>query len=296
MAPMNESVHLDAPPLLITGLSGAGLSTAARVFEDRDWYVAQNLPADLIVDFFSLCADAHSPVTKAAVVTDVRSRVFGGNLASTVEILRDKELTPDVLFLDAQTEILISRFDSVRRTHPLQGQDSLSVGIERERELLAPIKEAADVVIDTSELSVHDLRRRIEESFGERVLAKPHVTIQSFGFKHGSPRDSDITVDVRFLPNPYWKQELRPFRGTDRPVSDYVLGQPEASEFIDNFIAMFDSMQAGYRHEGKNFVTVSIGCTGGHHRSVAVVEEIARRIRQRGDLDVSVNHRDISRN
>lgn len=183
---MNQSVHLEAPPLLITGLSGAGLSTAARVFEDRDWYVAQNLPAALIVDFFSMCADAHSPVTRAAVVTDVRSRVFGGNLASTVETLRAKELSPDVLFLDAQTEILISRFDSVRRTHPLQGQDSLSVGIERERELLAPIKEAADVVIDTSELSVHDLRRRIEESFGERVLAKPHVTIQSFGFKHGS--------------------------------------------------------------------------------------------------------------
>ena len=189
----------------------------------------------------------------------------------------------------------MKRFDSVRRTHPLQGRDTLSQGIDRERAMLGDIKEDADVSIETSDLSVHDLRRRIEGAFGESVAQQPHVTVQSFGFKHGAPRDSDLTVDVRFLPNPFWVPELREQRGTDAPVSDYVLSRPGAADFIDNFLTMFNSMQAGFRHEGKNFMTVSIGCTGGHHRSVAVAEEIGRRLREESGLDVNVIHRDIAR-
>ncbi|WKD59233.1 RNase adapter RapZ [Corynebacterium caspium] len=287
--------YLSTPPLLITGMSGAGLSTAARVFEDKDWYVPQNMPPQLVVDVVKMVNQAGSPVEKIAAVTDVRARIFGGDLMDTVEQLKADGLAPDILFLDARTDVLISRFDSVRRTHPLQGDKSLSTGIERERELINPIKEIASVVIDTSELSVHDLRRRIEESFGHTVVKQPHVTIQSFGFKHGAPRDSDITIDVRFLPNPYWNADLRPFRGTDAPVANYVLSHPDAQEFVDNFLAMFNTMQDGYRHAGKNFVTVSVGCTGGHHRSVAIAEEISKRIAQRGDLDISVTHRDIDR-
>ncbi|MCZ9308595.1 RNase adapter RapZ [Corynebacterium uberis] len=276
-------------------MSGAGLSTAAKVFEDKDWYVAHNLPPELVLTLAGMCAAPDSPVDRVAMVTDVRARMFRGNLLQTLEELRARHLAPTVLFLDARDDVLIKRFDSVRRTHPLQGGDTLSDGIARERHELAEIKEDAHVTIDTSELSVHDLRRRIEETFGTIVDKRPHVTIQSFGFKHGAPRDSDITVDVRFLPNPYWVPELRQYRGTDAAVSDYVLSQPGSREFIDNFLTMFDSMQPGYRHEGKNFITMSVGCTGGHHRSVAVAQEIGRRLRERGTIGVTVTHRDIAR-
>lgn len=281
--------------MLITGMSGAGLSTAAKVFEDRDWYVAHNLPPELILRLAALCDAEDSPVNKVAMVTDVRARMFRGNMLQMLEELRARGLAPTILFLDARDDVLIKRFDSVRRTHPLQGEDTLAEGIARERRVLSEIKEDADVTLDTSDLSVHDLRRRIEETFGPRVDKRRHVTVQSFGFKHGVPRDSDITVDVRFLPNPYWQPELRPYRGTDAPVAEYVLGQRDARPFVRNFLEMFDSMQEGYRHEGKNFMTVSIGCTGGHHRSVAIAEEIGKRLGGRPDLNVNVVHRDIAR-
>ncbi|MDK8449860.1 RNase adapter RapZ [Corynebacterium mastitidis] len=287
--------HLAQPPMLITGMSGAGLSTAAKVFEDRDWYVAHNLPPELILRLAALCDAEDSPVSKVAMVTDVRARMFRGNMLQMLEELRARGLAPTILFLDARDDVLIKRFDSVRRTHPLQGEDTLAEGIARERRVLSEIKEDADVTLDTSDLSVHDLRRRIEETFGPRVDKRRHVTVQSFGFKHGVPRDSDITVDVRFLPNPYWQPELRPYRGTDAPVAEYVLGQRDARPFVRNFLEMFDSMQEGYRHEGKNFMTVSIGCTGGHHRSVAIAEEIGKRLGGRPDLNVNVVHRDIAR-
>ncbi|BAC18520.1 RNase adapter RapZ [Corynebacterium efficiens] len=283
-------------PVIITGMSGAGLSTAARVLEDLGWFVTHNLPPQMILPLVEMCAREDSPVDKVAVVCDVRSREFRGGLRETITELEEKNLAPTVLFLDARDDELIRRFDNVRRTHPLQGSQTLQVGIERERQMLSDLKEEADVVIDTSELSVHDLRRAIESSF--RTIAKrvQHVTIESFGFKHGSPRDADFIIDARFLPNPFWVPELRPFRGVDKPVSDYVLSQKGAGEFLDNFIAMLDDMLPGYRHEGKNFITVGIGCTGGHHRSVAVSEELARRLGERPDLDVSVVHRDINRN
>lgn len=283
------------PPILLTGMSGGGLSTAAKVLEDKGYFVAHNLPPVLIVELLELCAQDDSPVDKVAVVTDVRSRMFPGSLLETFDQLRERDMQPTVLFMDARDDVLIRRFDSVRRTHPLQGEDTLKVGIRRERDAIASVRARADIILDTTNLSVHDLRRAIEASFGPLGSQKQHVTVESFGFKHGSPRDADLVVDVRFLPNPYWVHELRPYRGTDAPVADYVLSQPSAEEFINRFMSMLDSMLAGYHHEGKNFITVGVGCTGGHHRSVAVAEEIAHRLREAGRVDVSVLHRDIER-
>ncbi|OFS23155.1 RNase adapter RapZ [Corynebacterium sp. HMSC04H06] len=283
------------PPILLTGMSGGGLSSAAKVLEDKGYFVAHNLPPVLIVELLELCAQDDSPVDKVAVVTDVRSRMFPGSLLETFDQLRERDMQPTVLFMDARDDVLIRRFDSVRRTHPLQGEDTLKMGIRRERDAIASVRAGADIILDTTNLSVHDLRRAIEASFGPLGSQKQHVTVESFGFKHGSPRDADLVVDVRFLPNPYWVHELRPYRGTDAPVADYVLSQPSAEEFINRFMSMLDSMLAGYHHEGKNFITVGVGCTGGHHRSVAVAEEIAHRLREAGKVDVSVLHRDIER-
>ena len=288
--------RFSTPPVLITGMSGGGLSSAAKVMEDKGFFVVQNLPPQLIVEFLELCLQQDPPVEKVSFVLDVRTRLFGGDLRATLRDLADRGLSPTVLFMDAREDVLIRRFDSVRRTHPLQGDDTLQMGLTRERDVTNGIKEIADVVIDTSSLSVHDLRRAIEASFGTMAHNRQHVTFESFGFKHGAPQDADLMVDVRFLPNPYWIPELRGFRGTDEPVSDYVLSREGADDFLDKFVDMFDSMLGGYRHEGKNFITVAVGCTGGHHRSVAVSEELGRRLAGRGDIDVNVIHRDINRN
>lgn len=289
------ATHTELRPVIITGLSGGGLSSAAKVFEDKGYFVSQNLPPQLILELMDLAAQEGSPVDKLAVVTDVRARIFKGSLMETIDLARDRGFNPFVLFLEARDDVLIKRFDSVRRTHPLQGDNPLSVGIERERAELARVRDTADVIIDSSNLSIHDLRRAIEASIGDLDSAKQHVTIQSFGFKHGSPRDADLVFDVRFLPNPYWIEELRNFRGVDKPVSDYVLSRPGADEFIDGVVELLGSMMDGYKHEGKDFVTVGIGCTGGHHRSVAISEEVGRRLGQRGTVDVSVLHRDLQR-
>ena len=287
--------HFETPPILITGMSGGGLSSAAKVFEDKGYYVAHNIPPRAIVDLLKLCNQEETPVGKVAAVTDVRSRMFPGSLLEIMDELTELNMKPTVLFLDARDDVLIRRFDSVRRTHPLQEGDTLKVGIQRERRAVAEVRSHADIIIDTTNLSIHDLRRAIEAAFGEMQNAKQHVTVESFGFKNGSPRDADLVVDVRFLPNPYWVPELRGYRGTDEPVAHYVLSQPAAQEFVDNFLQMFSTMLDGYRHEGKNFITVGVGCTGGHHRSVAVAEAIAARLRDNDTLDVSTLHRDIAR-
>ena len=287
--------HFETPPILITGMSGGGLSSAAKVFEDKGYYVAHNIPPRAIVDLLKLCNQEETPVGKVAAVTDVRSRMFPGSLLEIMDELTELNMKPTVLFLDARDDVLIRRFDSVRRTHPLQEGDTLKVGIQRERQAVAEVRSHADIIIDTTNLSIHDLRRAIEAAFGEMQNAKQHVTVESFGFKNGSPRDADLVVDVRFLPNPYWVPELRGYRGTDEPVAHYVLSQPAAQEFVDNFLQMFSTMLDGYRHEGKNFITLGVGCTGGHHRSVAVAEAIGKRLRQQGQVDVSVIHRDLER-
>ena len=282
-------------PVIITGLSGGGLSTAAKVFEDKGFFVSQNLPPQLSLELVDLAAADDSPVERLAVVSDVRADRFNGSLADTLEGLRRRGYSPFVLFLEARDDVLIRRFDSVRRTHPLQGDGTLQDGIDREREEMEGIRSAADVIIDTSNLSVHDLRRAVEASVGELPVERQHVTIESFGFKHGSPRDADLIIDVRFLPNPYWVEELRDFRGIDAPVADYVLSQDGAKEYVDHFVDLLSSTLKGYRHEGKDFITVGVGCTGGHHRSVAVAEAIGRRLRQQGQVDVNVIHRDLEK-
>jgi len=177
----------------------------------------------------------------------------------------------------------------------MQGDGTLQSGIEREREAMEDLRASADVIIDTTSLSVHDLRRAVEASVGELPLGRPHITIESFGFKHGSPRDADIVLDVRFLPNPYWVEELREFRGVDQAVADYVLSQEGARDYVDNVVELLSSTLGGYRHEGKDFITVGVGCTGGHHRSVAVAEAIGKRLSQQGQVDVNVIHRDLER-
>lgn len=282
-------------PVIITGLSGGGLSTAAKVFEDKGFFVSQNLPPQLILELVDLAAADDSPVERLAVVTDIRAARFNGSLMETIAAIRDRDHQPFVLFLEARDDVLIRRFDSVRRTHPLQGDGTLQSGIEREREEMEELRASADVIIDTSNLSVHDLRRAVEASVGELPVGRQHVTIESFGFKHGSPRDADIVLDVRFLPNPYWVEGLREFRGVDKAVSDYVLSQDGAREYVDNFVDLLSSTLGGYRHEGKDFITVGIGCTGGHHRSVAVAEAVGKRLRQQGQVDVNVIHRDLER-
>ena len=282
-------------PVIITGLSGGGLSTAAKVFEDKGFFVSQNLPPQLILELVDLAAADDSPVERLAVVTDIRAARFNGSLMETIAAIRDRDHQPFVLFLEARDDVLIRRFDSVRSTHPLQGDGTLQSGIEREREEMEELRASADVIIDTSNLSVHDLRRAVEASVGELPVGRQHVTIESFGFKHGSPRDADIVLDVRFLPNPYWVEGLREFRGVDKAVSDYVLSQDGAREYVDNFVDLLSSTLGGYRHEGKDFITVGIGCTGGHHRSVAVAEAVGKRLRQQGQVDVNVIHRDLER-
>ena len=236
--------RFSTPPVLITGMSGGGLSSAAKVLEDKGFFVVQNLPRELIASFLEAGLEQNPPVEKIAFLTDVRSRVFGGSLRTVIKDLTERGMRPTILFMDARDDVLIRRFDSVRRTHPLQGEDTLQAGIDRERELTTPIKELADIVIDASDMSVHDLRRAIEASFGTMAHNRQHVTIESFGFKHGAPRDADLMVDVRFLPNPFWIPELRGYRGTDAPVSDYVLSQEGAGEFLDRFVDMFRSMLA----------------------------------------------------
>lgn len=282
-------------PVIITGLSGGGLSTAAKVFEDKGFFVSQNLPPQLILDLVDLAAADDSPVDRLAVVTDVRASRFNGSLLETISAIRERGHQPFVLFLEARDDVLIRRFDSVRRTHPLQGGGTLQSGIEHERQALEDLRASSDVIIDTSNLSVHDLRRAVEASVGELPVGRQHVTIESFGFKHGSPRDADIVLDVRFLPNPYWVEELREFRGVDKAVADYVLNQEGAKQYVDSFVDLLSSTLSGYRHEGKDFITVGVGCTGGHHRSVAVAEAIGKRLRQQGQVDVNVIHRDLER-
>ena len=285
----------DSSLVLITGVSGSGRNTAANVFEDLGWYVADNLPPELIMRMVELAFASESPVERLAIVTDVRSRSFAGNLVEVLERLQAEGRWPTVLFLDAADDVIVRRYDALRRTHPLQGDDTLLAGIKKEREMLAQIYSRADIIIDSSSMSVHDLRREIESHFLSKDRNRQKITLQSFGFKHGAPMDADFMIDVRFLPNPYWQPELRELRGTDQAVSDFVLSQEGAQEFLTNFTTMLTGMLPGYRREGKNFITLAVGCTGGHHRSVAIVEALAKRFEEELPVEIAVVHRDLKR-
>ncbi|MFD6728002.1 RNase adapter RapZ [Corynebacterium xerosis] len=285
----------DTSLVLITGMSGSGRNTAAAVLEEMGWYVADNLPPELIMRMVELSFEADSPVERLAIVTDVRSRAFAGSLGDVLDRLHESGRRPMVIFLDADDDTLIARYDSVRRTHPLQESGTLTQGIQRERRMLAGIKAMSDLVLDTSKMSVHDLRRALEVHFSDPSSRGQRVTIQSFGFKHGAPRDADLLLDVRFLPNPYWVPGLRSGRGTDQPVSEFVLSQDDAPRWLDTVEQLTSVILPGYRREGKNHMSIAIGCTGGHHRSVAMSEALGRRLGEFNGIDVNVIHRDIER-
>jgi UPF0042 nucleotide-binding protein len=282
--------------IVVTGLSGAGRSTAAKCLEDLGYFVVDNLPPELIATMVDLGSRSHGAVTKIAVVMDVRSRAFSSDLRGVIDDLASRGLAPRVLFLEASDTVLVRRFESVRREHPLQVGGRLIDGIDAERRLLAPLRESADLVIDTSDRSVHQLRRAIEQTFiGEASQAtRLRATVLSFGFKYGLPVDADMVADVRFLPNPFWIPELREQTGLDVEVRDYVLAQQGADTFLDLYTELLRTIGAGYRREGKHFLTLAIGCTGGKHRSVAISEVLAERLRAM-DVHTTVSHRDLGR-
>ncbi|HVM13508.1 MAG TPA: RNase adapter RapZ [Egibacteraceae bacterium] len=276
---------------VITGLSGAGRTTSAKVLEDLGYFVIDNLPPSLMERVVDLATAPGSSVDRVALVIDVRGRRFSGDLGGTVAGLRKRDLAPRVLFLEASDESLVKRFEAARRAHPLSGRDRVVEGIARERRLLANLRAEADLVIDTSDINVHELRDRLVDAFGGGRRDGLVANIVTFGFKNGAPRDADIVLDVRFLPNPHWRDDLRPFTGLDEPVRTYVLEQPETGEFLKRLFELFDVMVPGFMKEGKHYLTVALGCTGGRHRSVVLGEELAAHIRSLG-VAVQVEHRD----
>ncbi len=280
---------------VVTGLSGAGRSTAAKCLEDLGWFVVDNLPPELISTMVELGAKAQGAVTKVAVVMDVRSRAFTEDLASIIRDLDASGYKPRVVFLEATDDVLVRRFEQVRRGHPMQGDGRLIDGIKAERDLLGPLREDADLVLDTSTLSVHQLRAKIEDAFGTDATTKTKVTVLSFGYKYGIPMDADLVMDVRFLPNPFWIPELKELTGKDADVRNYVLTQEGAEEFLDRYHELLRLIGAGYRREGKRYLTLAIGCTGGKHRSVAISEELSRRLAAEDRMTVKVVHRDLGR-
>ncbi|MDM2033347.1 RNase adapter RapZ [Mycobacteroides abscessus] len=293
--PPSETANADIDVVLVTGLSGAGRGTTAKVLEDLGWYVADNLPPELITRMVDLGLAAGSRITQLAVVMDVRSRGFTGDLESVRADLATRGLSPRVLFLEASDESLVRRYENNRRSHPLQGGQTLAEGIAAERALLSSIRASADLVIDTSSLPVPALRAAIERAFSSESVAHISVTVESFGFKYGLPMDADMVVDVRFLPNPHWVDELRPHTGQHPSVSHYVLSQPGADEFLDTYHRLLNLVIDGYRREGKRYMTIAVGCTGGKHRSVAITEALAASLAPDDDLSVRVLHRDLGR-
>lgn len=280
--------------LLITGMSGAGRSHAADCVEDMGWYVVDNLPPKLLVPLVDMMTTSGSKVHKLAAVIDVRSRSYFEDLSAVLSHLDDLGVKTRILFLDASNEVLIKRYEKVRRPHPLQHGNRLIDGILEERELLSNLKERAETVIDTSSLSIHQLSTKLYEALLGSGPSTVSVHIFSFGFKYGLPLDADFIADVRFLPNPYWVPSLREHTGLDKPVSDYVLDSDGAQAFLDAYEQAVMIAIKGYAQEDKHYVTIAIGCTGGQHRSVAMSEALAGRLRARG-LSVTVSARELHR-
>jgi UPF0042 nucleotide-binding protein len=289
-----ERSRADTDLVIVTGLSGGGRSTVARALENVGFYVVDNLPQRLLLDMAELAFEAGDAGRRTAMVLDVRSRAFSVDLAAAVRALRERGFSPRLVFVDADDDVLIRRFESVRRSHPLQEGGRLAEGIAAERVLLAEARDSADVVIDTTHLNVNQLRSRVEELFGNDDARQLRVTTLSFGFKYGLPPDADFVVDARFLPNPFWEPDLRDLTGMDGAVSAYVLSQPEATGFVDTVVQLINSTAPGFEREGKRYITVAIGCTGGKHRSVAIAEELARRLRS-GRVAAGAQHRDLGR-
>lgn len=284
-----------APELvIISGMSGAGRSTAAKCLEDLGWFVVDNLPPSLISTMVELGARSQGAVARIAVVVDVRGRGFFDNLVAALADLDNAGVRRRTVFLEASDDALVRRFENVRRPHPLQGDGRIVDGITEERDLLRELRGDADLVIDTSALNVHELRAKMDAQFSGDQEPELRATVMSFGYKYGLPVDADLVVDCRFLPNPHWVPELRQFTGQDEEVSRYVFEQPGAKEFLDRYAELLRIVAAGYRREGKRYVTLAVGCTGGKHRSVAMAERLTRRLTADGVETVLV-HRDMGR-
>lgn len=280
--------------LIVTGMSGAGRSTAANALEDLDWYVVDNLPPQMLRPLIDLASRVGGAVPKMAAVVDVRGRDLFTELPEVARALRDRREVR-MLFLDASDDVLVRRFEAVRRPHPLQGDGTLLDGITLERQRLAAVREASDILIDTSTLNIHQLATQVTDLFAQAGAAKHEILVMSFGFKYGLPPDADMVADMRFLPNPFWTESLRAFNGEDEAVRDFVFGQEGALEFIGGYATALAPVIAGYQRENKRHSMIAIGCTGGKHRSVATAIELASRLRELPGVAVRVKHRDLGR-
>ena len=283
--------------LIVTGMSGAGRSTAANVIEDRGWFIVDNLPPQLLSSMAELAGrvrnDSGTDLQIAAVV-DVRARAFHSELHAGLAAVREAGWRPHLIFLDATDEALVRRFESVRRPHPLQGEGRLLDGIQAEREMLRDLRAEAQVVIDTSGLNIHQLGRKLTPLLGVESGPSLRLALMSFGFKYGVPLDADFVLDMRFLPNPFWVPELKALTGVDEPVADWVMAQDGAQEFVDAVVQLMGPVTAGYLAEGRRYATIGIGCTGGKHRSVAMTQAIAARLTT-DQVATFVVHRDLGR-
>jgi RNase adapter protein RapZ len=280
--------------VIISGMSGAGRSTAAKCLEDLGWFVVDNLPPSLIPTMVDLGARSQGAVARIGAVVDVRGRSFFDDLLASLEDLEQRGVRLRVVFLEASDDALVRRFESVRRPHPLQGDARIVDGIAQERALLRDLRGEADLVIDTSSLNVHELRAKMDAQFADDQEPQLRATVMSFGFKYGLPVDADMVIDCRFLPNPHWVPELRARTGTDEEVARYVFDQPGAKEFLDQYTDLLRIVTEGYRREGKRYMTLAVGCTGGKHRSVAMSERLSKRLSADG-LETVLVHRDMGR-
>ena len=281
--------------LIVTGMSGAGRSTVGNALEDLGWYVVDNLPPQMLGPIADLFTITKNPVPRLAVIIDVRGGEFFSELEDNIALLGGKAVVVRVVYLEADDSTLVRRFEQVRRPHPLQGDGTILDGIAEERKRLLALRESADVVIDTSDLNVHQLSTKTAEHFSVESTVKLQLTIMSFGYKYGIPADADNVADARFLPNPFWNEELRPFTGLDAQVSEYVLSQVGAMEFVDGYLKALQPVLDGYLRENKHYATIAIGCTGGKHRSVAVSTRIAELLSAKNEYTVAVRHRDLGK-
>jgi UPF0042 nucleotide-binding protein len=287
----------DTEILIITGMSGAGRSTVAHSLEDLGWYVVDNMPPALLGNLIQL---VNASVKKVAVVVDIRGRAFFDDLTKSLSDLAEQGIARKILFIDAADDALVRRFESTRRPHPLQGSDRILDGIAKERERLREVRDAADLIIDSSALNIHQLEKKIADYFHEESDTDLRVNILSFGYKYGIPVDADLVVDCRFISNPHWVPELRPLSGLDKPVSDAVLKNDNVQEFLDRYQSLFETMAIGFIAEGRKYLTLAIGCTGGKHRSVAVTVELGKRLTNCEKLvnykiETQALHRDLGR-
>lgn len=286
---------VEAELLVVTGMSGAGRSTAADALEDHGWYVVENLPPQMLGTLADIVSHAPQSIPRLAVVVDVRSKGLFADIRSALGALSASGVTFRVLFLDADDDVLVRRFEQGRRPHPLQGGGRILDGIAAEREVLKELKDSADVVLDTSAFNVHGLATAITELFSETGPVALRLNVMSFGFKYGLPVDANFVADARFIPNPHWVPQLRPHTGLDMDVSDYVLGADGVKSFVDRYVEALEPVLDGYRQENKHYATIAVGCTGGKHRSVAVAVELSKRLAQYPRVTVTTTHRDLGR-